>query len=71
MYVIVLKSRFTDEIFSVAMTLSKEPRRFPDYAIAERTAHEMNVREELTDHGIEWTVKEDDGIYWSIDGEEI
>lgn len=71
MYVIVLKSRFTNEIFNVATTVSKEPRRFPDLAVAERIAYEMNTGEELVDHGIEWSVKEDDGIYWSIDGEEI
>lgn len=70
MYVIVLRSKKTEELFGAAQTLSGQPRKFPDYALAMREAHELNLRNDLLDQGIEWFVKEDDDIYWDVDGEE-
>ncbi len=67
MYVIVLKSKYTNEIFGVLQTVSNQPRRFPDYAMAERVAHETNLLPNRYNDGIEWVVKEDDGVYFDAE----
>lgn len=67
MYVIVMKSKYTDEIFGVERTLSSEPCRFIDYATAERVAHEKN--QHVRNREFVWTAKKDDGIYFKIDNE--
>lgn len=65
MYVIVLKSKYTDELFGTARTFSKEPCRFQDYALAERAAFEKN--QAIRNHEFEWFAKEDDGIYFKVE----
>ena len=64
MYVIVLKSKYTGEIFKVLRTMSNQPRKFPEYAIAERVAYETNLENPIG--GFEWIAKEDDGIYYKV-----
>jgi len=70
MYVIVLRTKKTNELFGAAKTISGQARKFPDYGVAMREAHELNLRNDLLDQGIEWFVKEDDNNYWSVEDED-
>ena len=67
MYVIVMKSRTTNETFAVVKNLSGEPCRFSDYAMAERAAHEKNLN--IKNDEFVWVVKEDDGVYFKVNNE--
>ena len=60
MYVIVMMSKTTDEIFGAVRNMSKEVCRFQDYATAERTAIEKNQNCAMKDEFV-WVVKKDDG----------
>ncbi len=69
MFVIVIKSKTTSETLGVYTTISRQPCRFTDYAIAERTAHELNnsvYDPSWKEEGLEWVVKKDDGVYFFV-----
>lgn len=65
MYVIVMMSKFTDEIFGAVRNVSNEVCRFQDYATAERTAFEKN--QNVKQDEFVWVVKQDDGIYFKVE----
>lgn len=69
MYVIVLKSRFTDEIFGVQTTVSNQVCRFQDYGTAQRMAIEKNHH--VKNDEFVWVAKEDDGVYLKLDKESL
>lgn len=64
MYVIVLMSKYTKEIFGVQRNLSNEPCRFQDYGTALRAAIEKNYN--VRKDEFVWIVKEDDGVYFKL-----
>lgn len=69
MYVVVLKSKLTNEIFGVQKTVCDEPCRFQDYSAAQRSAIEKNYHVKKDE--FIWVAKEDDGIYFKLDKESI